>query len=125
MALIHGRVGGKEVQIAAALNVIDPCAGSPLDNHIEWMIVMRAVLSFDLDQLGCEHGKRPFSADGLMLHAGVALSSRIRARWMYIPRFVRYMQRSCIYMRQALLHKSKQGVPNRVPACPRTSPKLL
>src|SRR6185312_12668504 len=50
MALVDGRVGGEEVEIAAAADVRDPRAGSALNDDVERMVVVGAVAVFKRDE---------------------------------------------------------------------------
>jgi hypothetical protein len=47
--LIYGRVRGQAIQIALALDVVDPDALSAFNHHVEGMIIVRSVLAFKLD----------------------------------------------------------------------------
>jgi hypothetical protein len=51
MSLIDRRVGGEEVQIAVPFDVPDPDAFAAGDDDLERMIVVRAVLFFERDQV--------------------------------------------------------------------------
>src|SRR6185437_14366883 len=55
VALIDRRIGGEEVEIAAAADVRDPRAGSALDDDVEGMVVVGAVAVFEGDQFFGKH----------------------------------------------------------------------
>ena len=52
VALVDGGVGGEEVEVAAAFDVVDPDALGALDDDIERLVVVGAVLVFEPDVLG-------------------------------------------------------------------------
>ncbi len=51
VSLVDRGVGGQAIEIALALDVIDPNTLGALDDHIERMIVMGAVLVFEFDEI--------------------------------------------------------------------------
>ena len=57
VALVDGRIGGQKVEVALAFNIGDPCARGALDDDIEWVVVVGAVLLFQCDeiQIDCYH----------------------------------------------------------------------
>ncbi len=54
VALIDGGVGGEEVEVLAAVDVPDPGAGGALDDDVEGMVVVGAVLVLVGDEVGGE-----------------------------------------------------------------------
>src|SRR6185436_1912718 len=55
MALVDCGIGGKAIEIFFSIHIINPHALSPLDDHIEGMIIVRAVLLFHIDKILCIH----------------------------------------------------------------------
>ena len=52
VALVEGGVGGEEVEIFFAVDVPDPAARGTLDDDVEGVIVVGAVLVFESDEIG-------------------------------------------------------------------------
>jgi hypothetical protein len=51
VALIDCGVGGEEVEVTAAFDIVDPDAGGALDDDVERLVVVRAVLILERNEV--------------------------------------------------------------------------
>ncbi len=55
VSLVDGGVGGQAIEIAVALDVVDPHALGAFDDDVERMIVVSSVLVFEFDKFTSLH----------------------------------------------------------------------
>ena len=60
VTLVDGGVGGQAIEIAAAFDVIDPHAFSPLEHDVERIVVVRSEFVFQVDEVLGRLGRLSF-----------------------------------------------------------------